>query len=50
MEEAVEALETVWRDREAARAMGEGAARFMAGMDWKRQTALLLRAIEPLLP
>ena len=50
VEEAVEALETVWRDREAARAMGEGAARFMAGMDWKRQMALLLRAIEPLLP
>ena len=50
VEEAVEALETVWRDREAARAMGERAARFMAGMDWKRQMGLLLRAIEPLLP
>jgi glycosyltransferase involved in cell wall biosynthesis len=50
VEEAVEALETVWRDRQAARAMGERAARFMAGMDWRRQTALLLRAIDPLLP
>lgn len=50
VEEAVEALETVWRDRQAARAMGDRAAAFMAGMDWKRQTALLLRAIDPLLP
>jgi glycosyltransferase involved in cell wall biosynthesis len=50
VEEAVEALETVWRDREAARAMGERAARFMAGMDWTRQMGLLLRLIEPLLP
>ncbi len=50
VEEAVEALETVWRDRQAARAMGDRAAAFMAGMDWKRQTALLLRAIDPLVP
>lgn len=50
VEEAVEALETVWRDREAANAMGARAARVMAGMDWRQQTALLLRAIEPLLP
>lgn len=50
IEEAVEALESVWRDRAAAQAMGARAAAFMAGMDWKRQTDLLLRAIEPLLP
>jgi len=50
VEEAVEALESVYRDREAARAMGQRAAKFMAGMDWTRQTGLLMRAIEPLLP
>lgn len=50
VEEAVEALETVYRDREGSQAMGQRAAAFMAGMDWKRQTALLMRAIEPLLP
>jgi glycosyltransferase involved in cell wall biosynthesis len=49
VEEGLEALETVWRDRQAARAMGERASRLMAGMDWRGQTALLLRAIEPLL-
>jgi glycosyltransferase involved in cell wall biosynthesis len=50
IEETVEALETVWQDRQAARAMGARAASAMAGMDWRRQTALLLRAIDPLLP
>ncbi len=50
VEEAVEALEQVWRDREAARAMGARAAAAMARMDWKRQVTLLLRALEPILP
>jgi hypothetical protein len=42
----VEALETVWRDRAAAAALGSRAARFMAGMRWPDQIDLLLRAIE----
>lgn len=46
-EEMVEALETVWRDRAAAVALGRRAARFMAGMRWPDQIDLLLRAIEP---
>ena len=50
VEEAVEALESVWRDREAARRIGQRGADLMAEMDWRRQTDQLLRAIEPLLP
>ncbi len=50
VEEAVEALERVWCDREAARTLGARGATMMAGLDWKRQIALLLRAIEPVLP
>jgi glycosyltransferase involved in cell wall biosynthesis len=49
-EEIVEKLEAVWRDREAAAETGWLGADFMASMTWKRQTDLLLRAIDPLLP
>jgi glycosyltransferase involved in cell wall biosynthesis len=47
VEEMVEKLEAVWRDRAAAAALGERAARFMAGMTWTAQLHLLLRAIDP---
>ncbi len=47
VEEMVEALETMWRDRTAAAALGERAARFMAGMTWAHQLDLLLRAVQP---
>jgi glycosyltransferase involved in cell wall biosynthesis len=50
VEEIVEKLEAVWRDREAARAVGRRGAEFIAPMTWERQIGLLLRAIEPLLP
>ncbi|HVC60168.1 MAG TPA: glycosyltransferase [Acetobacteraceae bacterium] len=47
VEEMLEKLETVWRDRTAAAALGRRAARFMAGMTWRDQLFLLLRAIDP---
>jgi len=47
VDEMVEKLEAVWRDRAAAGAMGERAARFMSTMTWHRQLQLLVRAIEP---
>jgi glycosyltransferase involved in cell wall biosynthesis len=47
VEEMVEALEAVWRDRAAAAALGNRAARFMAGMNWGAQIDLLLRKIAP---
>jgi glycosyltransferase involved in cell wall biosynthesis len=50
VEEILENLETVWRDRQAATAVGQRGSAFIAPMTWERQTALLLRAIEPLLP
>ncbi len=50
VEEIVERLEEVWRDRDAARALGLRGASFMATMTWQRQTDRLLRAILPLLP
>ena len=50
VEEIVETLETVWRDRAAAAAIGRRGAAFIAPMTWRRQTELLLRAIESLLP
>ncbi|MDQ1300373.1 MAG: hypothetical protein QG637_290 [Chloroflexota bacterium] len=49
VEEMVNALETVWRDRTAAKVMGQRAATAMASLDWKTQTNKLLRAIDPLL-
>jgi glycosyltransferase involved in cell wall biosynthesis len=47
VEEMLEKLDSVWRDRAAAAALGARAARFMAGMTWRDQIDLLLRAIEP---
>lgn len=47
VEEMVEALETVWRDRAAAAAMGMRAAQVMAGLSWPVQLRQLLRAIDP---
>lgn len=47
VEEMLERLETVWRDRDAAAALGSRAARFISGMTWPDQLALLLRAIDP---
>ena len=38
VEEMVEKLEAVWRDRAAAAALGERAARFMAGMTWTERS------------
>jgi hypothetical protein len=49
VEEIVENLQSVWRDR-AASAIGQRGAAVMAAMTWQRQTELLLRAIDPLLP
>jgi glycosyltransferase involved in cell wall biosynthesis len=50
VEEILEKLEAVWRDRQGAAAVGRRGAAFIAPMTWERQTSLLLRAIEPLLP
>jgi glycosyltransferase involved in cell wall biosynthesis len=50
VEEMVERLEFVWRDRTAAAALGGRAARAMEKLSWRTQIALLLRAIEPVLP
>jgi glycosyltransferase involved in cell wall biosynthesis len=47
VEEMLEALERVWRDRDAAAAQGSRAARFMGGMLWADQIEALLRTIEP---
>ena len=47
VEEMLEKLEAVWRDRAAAAALGSRAVRFMGGMRWGDQIDLLLRAIEP---
>jgi glycosyltransferase involved in cell wall biosynthesis len=47
VEEMVEALEALWRDRTAAAALGDRAARFMGGMAWTNQLRLLIEAIEP---
>lgn len=41
VEEILEALETIWRDRAAARAMGLRGAAMMAGLSWQRQIAAL---------
>lgn len=49
VEEMVEKLEAVWRDRAAAKAVAARGAAFMSAMTWERQTDLLLRAIDPLL-
>jgi glycosyltransferase involved in cell wall biosynthesis len=50
VDEIVERLETIWRNREAARSIGQRGAAFMATMTWDRQTERLLRALLPLMP
>jgi glycosyltransferase involved in cell wall biosynthesis len=50
VEEILEKLEAVWRDRQQAAAIGQSGAAFIAPLTWDRQASLLLRAIEPLLP
>lgn len=50
VEEIIEALETVWRDRQAATAIGRRGADFISSMTWQRQTDRLLGVIEPFLP
>ncbi len=45
VDEMLEAVEAVWRDREAATAMGERAARCMPTMNWQAQLDLLLAAV-----
>jgi glycosyltransferase involved in cell wall biosynthesis len=50
IDEIVERLEEIWRDREAARSLGLRAAAFMDTMTWEHQTERLMRAILPLLP
>jgi glycosyltransferase involved in cell wall biosynthesis len=47
VEEMVEKLEAIWRDRSMAAAMGARAAAFMATMTWRKHVNTLLRAIEP---
>ena len=49
VEEMVESLETVWRDRDRAAEMGQRSAAFMQEMTWTTQVGKLIRAIEPLL-
>lgn len=49
VEEIVEALERVWRDREAAKAIGQRGAQLMQSMSWRTQIAHLLKEIEPVL-
>jgi glycosyltransferase involved in cell wall biosynthesis len=47
VDEMLEALETVWRDRDTATAMGERAVRCMATMNWPAQLDMLLSAVMP---
>ena len=50
VEEILEKLEAAWGARQEAAAIGLRGAAFIAPLTWERQTSLLLRAIEPLLP
>jgi glycosyltransferase involved in cell wall biosynthesis len=50
IEEILEYLETVWRDPDAAAALGARGAALMAPMTWQRHADALLEAIDPLLP
>ncbi len=49
IEEMLEKLETVWRDRSASAAMAARGVARMAEMTWQRQIGYLVRALEPLL-
>src|SRR3546814_10757727 len=46
VEEMVEALETVWRDRERARAIGAAGAEFMGRFTWGSQIERLLGLLD----
>jgi glycosyltransferase involved in cell wall biosynthesis len=50
VEEIVEALERVWRDRDAAATMGATGARALLELTWARQTRRLKEAILPYMP
>jgi glycosyltransferase involved in cell wall biosynthesis len=50
IDEMVEALEAVWRDREAARAKGLQGAEAMAKWSWRNQIAQLHETLSPLCP
>jgi glycosyltransferase involved in cell wall biosynthesis len=47
VEEMVEALETLWRDRDSAAALGARGAAAMAQLSWSRQIDALLQSIAP---
>jgi glycosyltransferase involved in cell wall biosynthesis len=47
--EIVEALETAWRDRMRARAIGRAGAERLARLSWRAQAAELKRALLPCL-
>lgn len=47
VEEMVEALERVWRDRAASAELGAAGARFMSGLSWALQTQRLKETILP---
>jgi hypothetical protein len=47
VDEMVEALETLWRDRAQAAALGARGAAAMAQLAWTRQVEALLQAIAP---
>ena len=47
VEEMVETLESLWRDRDAAAALGARGAAAMAQLPWSRQIDALLQAIGP---
>ena len=49
VDEIVEALERVWRDRSGSAAIGTGGARFMAGLSWANQTRKLKEKLLPYL-
>jgi len=46
IEEIVEALETVWRDRAAARSLGSRAAEFMSRLTWDETTRHLAEVLQ----
>lgn len=50
IEEIIDKLETVFTDRQRAAETAQRGACLLASMTWDRQTDLLLRAIDPLLP
>jgi glycosyltransferase involved in cell wall biosynthesis/tetratricopeptide (TPR) repeat protein len=49
VEEIVEALETVWRDREVARALGSRGAQFMRRLTWDEMARRLAEILQPYL-